>query len=641
MNDSLYNEEYYKSCCGTDYANVKHWESFFGNIADCIIKDFNPKSVLDAGCAWGYLVSQLRKRGVEAYGIDISDYAISMVPEEIKPFCFVGSLDKKWPDGISGRFDLITNIEVLEHLHEGNGFAAIKNLCEHSDRIIFSSTPSDITEKTHYNVQQIEYWSKQFAIHGFYRVFAYDCSYLSPQAFLVEKQNIQEKDIVENYERELRITISDKNTITAERDGLAVERVRLTAERDRLAVEWNRLTAERDGLLNSRSWRFTKPLRDLAAFVRRHKALRLFAKGLLSLKRNGIRETIKKINNKIKSDYLLWIELNEPTSIDLKLQKKHSFSYRPKISIVIPMYNTSPYYFKKLLSSVKTQTYNNWELCLADGSPKRNKKIETLCAKNKRIHYRFLGENKGISGNTNEAIKLAAGDYIAFMDHDDTLAPFALYENVKYINEKPDVEFIYSDEDHLVDNKRHDPYIKPDFAPDTLRSWNYICHFVVMKRSLTEYLGELNSKYDGAQDYDYVLRASEATAKIYHIRKILYHWRRHKSSISKRSIDPFLTGLMPIQDHIERLGLKGTVKSDEKHPGYFHVIYDVIGNPSVSIVIPNKDYMTTLKTCVDSILGRSTYSNYEIVIVENNSENEETFTYYRELEKHPKIRVLY
>jgi GT2 family glycosyltransferase len=426
--------------------------------------------------------------------------------------------------------------------------------------------------------------------------------------------------------------------------------ITISQVRNEFETMQNNLITERDSLLNSRSWRFTRPLREFAAFVRQHRVLRLFAKGLLSIKKSGIRITIKKIINKIKyfvvktykkTNYIRWIKKTEPSVSDLKLQRKHFFSYRPKISIVIPIYNTSPYYFKQLLYSVKAQTYDNWELCLADGSPAKNKKINELCANDKRIKYNFLGENKGISVNTNEAIKLATGDYIAFMDHDDTLAPFALYENVKYINEQPDIEFIYSDEDHLVCNKRCIPYIKPDFAPDTLRSWNYICHFVVMKRSLIESLGGLNSKYDGAQDYDYVLRASEATTKIYHIRKILYHWRKHRGSISESSIAPFLAGLSPVQNHINRLELKGKVKLDEKYPGYFHVIYDVTGNPFISIIIPNKDHIKTLKTCVDSIFKRSTYSNYEIVIVENNSENEETFIYYSELKKHPKVRVLY
>jgi len=370
---------------------------------------------------------------------------------------------------------------------------------------------------------------------------------------------------------------------------------------------------------------------------------------LFSLKRNEIYTVVKKFLKKIipfaiwykKSYYYRWIKQNEPSNEDLKLQRQYFFSYQPKISIVVPMYKTSLKYFKELLASVQAQTYDNWELCLADGSLRRNKKIEVLCATDKRIHYRFLGENKGISSNTNEAIRLATGDFIAFMDHDDTLAPFALYENVQCINEQPDIEFIYSDEDHLVDNIRRDPYLKPDYAPDTLRSWNYICHFVVMKRSLTARLGNLNSEFDGAQDYDYVLRASETTKRIHHIRKILYHWRKHKTSISNRSITPFLAGLKPIKEHIDRLGLKGTVKPDEKHHGIFHVIYDITETPSISIIIPNKDFMTTLKICVNSILERSTYPNYEIVIVENNSENEETFAYYNELDKHPKIRILY
>jgi len=373
------------------------------------------------------------------------------------------------------------------------------------------------------------------------------------------------------------------------------------------------------------------------AFVHKHKLLLLFAKVLLHLKRNGIKTTIKKIiwyNNK----YFLWIKQNEPSIADLKLQRKLSFSYRPKISIVIQLYNTSLYLFRELLASVQAQTYDNWELCLADGSLKKNKKIEGLCAKDERIHYRFLGENKGISENTNEAIKFATGDYIAFMDHDDTLAPFALYENVKCINEQPDIEFIYSDEDRLINNKRCNPYLKPDFAPDTLRSCNCIMHFVVMKQSLTERIGTLNSDYDKAQDYDYVLRASEATTKIYHIRKILYHWRCPKTSPKHSSDSTLKIGAKALEAHMTRIGFRGTVKLEN---AIYYSIYDVIGNPSVSIIIPNKDYMSTLKICVDSILERSTYNNYEIVIIENNSEKEETFEYYRELEKHPKIRVLY
>jgi len=368
------------------------------------------------------------------------------------------------------------------------------------------------------------------------------------------------------------------------------------------------------------------------------KSLSFILRIFMNINKNEINKTINKIFIKIKSPviwntYLLWkIKKNEPSRADLKLQSRHLFSYHPKISIVIPLYNTSLRYFKELFFSVQAQTYNNWELCLADGSLKKNKKIEKLCAKDKRIHYRFLGENKGISGITNEAIKLAAGDYIAFMDHNDALSPFALYENVKRVNEQPDVEFIYSDEDSLIYGKRRNPVLKPDFAPDTLRSVNYIGHFFVMKRSLTERLGNFNSEYDGAQDYDYVLRASEATTKIYHIKKILYHRRYLKTN------DVLRMSAKALEAHIARIGFKGTVKLKDDA---YYPIYNVIGTPSVSIIIPSKDFMTTLKTCVDSILERTTYKNYEIVIIENNSEKEKTFAYYRELEKHPQIRVLY
>jgi GT2 family glycosyltransferase len=308
-------------------------------------------------------------------------------------------------------------------------------------------------------------------------------------------------------------------------------------------------------------------------------------------------------------NYLHWIKLNEPAVDELKLQKTCLFPYQPQINIVTTNNKISQKYYKEFLSSIQEQTYDKWKLCVADND---------------------------ISKKTNEEIKLNAdGDYIAFIDYHKTLAPFALYEIVKYINEHPDVEFLYSDEDSIVYGKRRNPVFKPDYAPDTLRSWNYIGNFVVMKRNLVDCLSRLKGENGDVQNYDLVLRATEATKKIHHIRKILCH-NRPKKTLSGKSSSAGV-----IQSHIERLGLKGTVKPDEKHPERCNVIYDVIGNPSVSIIIPNKDYMTTLKTCVDSILERSTYANYEIVIVENNSENEETFTYYHKLEKQAKIRVLY
>ena len=424
-------------------------------------------------------------------------------------------------------------------------------------------------------------------------------------------------------------------TLVIERDGLVSIRDILVSERDNLV-------AERNGLLNSRSWRYTKPLR-------------LFVKTILSIKSIGIKGTVKKINayrrkqlpsaeqntylkeREGNTSYHEWIRRHEPDLEGLQAQKKRIFSYRPLISIVISINDLSFIYFKEFVDSLLAQTYGNWELCLTDGSPKRNKEIKELCISDKRIRYRFVGKDEGISANINKALGLATGDYIAFIDQEDILAPFALYEFVKCINEDPDLEFIYSDEDFIIDGERCNPYFKPDFAPDSLRSGNCIMHLVVMKRILIDRLDGFRCEYDGAQDYDLVLRASEMTKKIHHIRKILYHCRYPKNSVKNPSDIPFDMRTKVLMAHMERMGLKGVVKREGT---VYYPIYEIIGNPSVSIVIPNRDHTEMLKNCIDSIIEQTTYENYEIVIVENNSENVETLTYYRELEEHSIIRVI-
>lgn len=344
--------------------------------------------------------------------------------------------------------------------------------------------------------------------------------------------------------------------------------------------------------------------------------------------------------------YQKWIELNEPTDEELVEQRKFKFKVNPKISIITPMYNTKEEFFKELVDGLIEQTYSNWELCLADGSPEKNLEIENICKCDERIKYNFLGKNLGISGNTNEALKLATGDYIALLDHDDLLPKFSLYEIIKCINKHPEVEFIYTDEDKFekIGGKRYDPYFKSDFAPDTLRANNYICHFSVFKKSLMNKLGGFRSEFDGAQDYDIFLRMSEVTKNIIHIPKILYHWRVHELSTAKSggTAKPYAyeAGIKALKAHIDRLGLKGTVEHG-KTLGTYKINYDVIGNPKVSIVIPNKDYVSTLKTCLKSIKRLTTYKNYEIVIVENNSEEEETFKYYKKINGKDKIKVVY
>lgn len=354
----------------------------------------------------------------------------------------------------------------------------------------------------------------------------------------------------------------------------------------------------------------------------------------------------KKYNIKKKNkEYSDWIDKNEPSADCLEKQKKEKFKSNPKISIVVPMYNTRETFFKDLVDCMKNQTYSNWELCLADGSPEQNKELEKYYADDERIKYKFLNKNDGISGNTNEALKLVTGDYVALLDHDDVLPKFALYEIVKCINNNPTVEFIYTDEDKINETieNRCDPHFKPDFAPDTLSSHNYITHLVVLKKKLMDKLGGFRKEYNGAQDFDLVLRASEETDNIVHIPKILYHWRIHNESTAKVSDSKpyaYEAGKKAAFDHQVRLGRKAIVEHGGDVPGIYNVQFKVEGNPKVSILIPNKDNIKVLEKCINSILDKTTYNNYEIIIIENNSEDEKTFEYYNKLKENEKIKVL-
>jgi len=395
-------------------------------------------------------------------------------------------------------------------------------------------------------------------------------------------------------------------------------------------------------------------LRTLNRFVKSMVNISYLKEQRKSIKEHGWRVTVREIKRYMimgtmlesESIYEKWIELNEPNQEEIKSQRNEKFKITPKISIIIPMYNTPKNFFEELVDSLINQTYANWELCLADGSENESEKLKEVIKKDKRIKYKFIGENKGIAGNTNEALNIATGDFIALLDHDDILPIYSLYEVVKCINKNPDVDFIYSDEDKFeeVGGKRYDPYFKSDFAPDTLRANNYICHFSIFKKELMKKLEGFNSEFDGAQDYDILLRMSEIAKKIIHIPKILYHWRVHSLSTAKAGAHakPYAydAGAKAVQAHIDRIGLKGTVEKGNTI-GTYKVNYEIMGNPKVSIIIPNKDYIETLKVCLKSINKITTYDNYEIIIVENNSEKEETFEFYKKIDGKNKIKVIY
>ncbi|ADB58259.1 glycosyltransferase [Archaeoglobus profundus] len=352
---------------------------------------------------------------------------------------------------------------------------------------------------------------------------------------------------------------------------------------------------------------------------------------------------------KVRDDYELWILKNEPKEEDLKRMAEEckKFKYRPKISIIMPTWNTDERWLRKAIESVLNQVYDNWELCIADGGstkPHVRKILEEYAKKDKRIKVKFLPKNLGIAGNSNEALKLATGEFVAFLDHDDELAPFALYEVVKLLNEKPDLDFIYSDEDKIDEKgRRRDPFFKPDYSPDMFLSCNYLIHITVIRKSLVDKVGGFRLGYDGSQDYDLFLRVLEHTDKIAHIPKILYHWRAIETSCASRpeaKMYAYKAAKKALADAMKRRGIEIEGVYDGLWLGSYRIKYKINGNPKVSIIIPTKDKVEVLKRCVESILNKTTYQNYEIVIVDNNSQEEKTFEYYETIKDHPKIRIL-
>jgi glycosyltransferase involved in cell wall biosynthesis len=321
----------------------------------------------------------------------------------------------------------------------------------------------------------------------------------------------------------------------------------------------------------------------------------------------------------------------------------------PLVSIVVPCYNTPARYIEPLINSVFGQTYENWQLCLADGSTDQDAKrrLGDLAQQDNRILYIDVGENLGIVGNTNKGLQIATGEYIAFLDHDDMLAPQALSEVVKVLVDDPRIDLIYSDEDKLSDNgkRRSLPFFKPDWSPDLLLGVNYITHFVVVRKSIVDEMGGLRPGFDGAQDYDFLLRLTEKTSRIKHIPKILYHWRLAEGSTAKDASQKNYAdtaGQRALKDAVKRRGLLADVIEIPERPTNYRLRFQLPKKqPKVSIIIPFKDKADLLKQCVGSIIAKSTYANYELILVSNNSTEQATDDYLDSLKDNPVCRIFF
>ena len=330
-----------------------------------------------------------------------------------------------------------------------------------------------------------------------------------------------------------------------------------------------------------------------------------------------------------------------PDEARAKQERETVFDRMVKISILVPLYNTPLNFLEEMIGSVTWQTYQNWELCLADGSDAEHKEVGEYCqklaAQDSRIVYQKLARNDKISGNTNECLKLATGEFVALFDHDDILHPSVLYEYVKVINEQ-DADYIYCDEttfkDGSVDNMIT-LHFKPDYSPDNLRANNYICHFSCFKKDLLEGMELFRKQYDGSQDHDMILRLTDKAKNVVHVPKLLYYWRSHAGSVAS-GIDakPYVVEAArgAVADHLRTHGYEHfKITSTRAFETIFKISYEIKGEPKISIVIANKDHVEDLRRCISSIREKSTYENYEIIVVENNSETDAIFAYYKEL----------
>lgn len=684
---SGYSKEYYSNYCGMEYGDEEQWSPLFQRFADHIVQDFAPKNVLDIGCAFGYMVKYLRERGVEAWGIDTSTYAISQADDKIQPYLRVASACEDLPKDMPQHYDMVINVEVIEHMTMEDGAKALDKMCTYADTILFSSTGEDYDDPTHINVQQPEFWAKQFAERGFYKNLQYDMEYLSKYAFAFHKKEKNNNEIVFGYERALRHEKScyAKEQITSSRLALDIETVReqratdekyfrkeidrltgevktniealkcanqeldakqvkldakqteldekkaeldeiqtqMTASEEKLAAQQKetaeaqsqlesvtkayesvhaeknalhascvQLQAELDNIMHSRGYRFLcryYRLRDrlLPKGSMRRKLVKKMSYILVKKQKQNAEETALVPEAEQNSRFYT---LEEEARQDWC--RAHPLDMSVVFSIVVPVFRTPTSVLQDMIFSVKDQIYPHWELCILNASPECSEirdLVQQLSADCDKIKYREVKENKGISGNTIEALKMAHGDYIALLDHDDLIAPNALYEYAAALVENPEIEFFYSDKD-MIDEagvNRLNPLYKPDYSPEIMYSANYLTHFCVIKKDTLEKTEGFDQKADGAQDWDIFLKIMEQTTNFKHIDQILYHWRILSTSVaSGAAAKPYALDaqIYSLTQYINSKGWKGKVSFQDKKKSWIKVEWNFKENLSIAVI---------------------------------------------------------
>lgn len=657
----FYDEDYY----GTSYdksgvpyrRDEQFWVDFFEGIASSIVDTLGPRTSLDMGCAIGMLVEALRDRGVDARGIDASTWAIAQVPEALRPFCRVGSITEELED----HYDLITCIEVLEHVPPSLAPEAVANLCRHAEAVLFSSTPDDFDEPTHLNVEPGGYWAQLFFRQGFIRDVDYDASFLVAHAVLFRRQALDVDALITHYERGL------SNTTAA----LGARVSQAVAEHERLAARYNALGAEGDRLASALGDLGRRRAAEAqAAFdtLRQYEAGQRRLAALVEMREaeiNAIHQTkvfrysatLRGIYGRLRSrgrpvelpaapahppdgSYELWVEQFDTLDDAIRGSVRDRVARlddRPLISVIMPVYDPPPHLLRAAIDSVRAQLYEHWELCIADDCSTDSRVAEVLReyeAEDSRIKVVRREVNGHISAASNTALGLATGVWLAGVDHDDVLAEHALALVVLALAEHPDPGIVYSDEDKIDDvGSRQSPYFKPDFDPLLLIGQNYLNHLCVFRRDLVTEVGGYREGYEGSQDWDLALRVSERLRpeQVIHVPHVLYHWRSHAgSTASLGSAKPYAVdaGRRAAVDHLARTGRAGRVTRIPKS-GHNRVTWEVPDPaPRVSIIIPTRDG-SLLQRCIDSLFAFTTYPDFDITVIDNSSRTRPTLEFLR------------
>lgn len=599
----------------------------------------------------GYTQAHMKdKAALESQQPGTRDCVRIVVPEGCKGLRF---------DPLEGCQSVLKNVKILTS--QGICMNYNTNGMRYGEYLVFASDdPQIILDLEHLQTGWVQIEAEVYLMDGF------SIQHMMLRMMEIDKRLGEElKDSLDSrrsLQGQLQGTMQEYQRTVEEKKALQDDNAGKDARIAELELLYQNALRDYNGISGAFTWRMTKPLRvcmdGTKKLLKKNKYTRKMGRGVKCLKQNGFRYTCRRTGQKVKGKLGKTPQVQTPQQPVVTTQMIQEFensiqlepiSEELKFSILVPLYNTDEHFLRLMIESVLSQRYSNWELCLADGSTPECAYVGEVCrsyAQNdSRIHYKKLERNLGISENTNACAAMATGEYIVLFDHDDTMSSLALYENARAIY-ATDADVLYSDEDHVTEDERHVfPLYKPDWSRDLLYTQMYVCHLFVFKKSLFEKVGGFRSEFDGSQDYDLMLRFSEQTERILHIPKCLYSWRESSTSTASNAASkPYahFAGLNALNDHLQRT-YGGVAHANETENTFvFETRFDTMKNqPLVSIIMPMKDHYELSRDCVNSILQKSTYQNYEILILDNRSEKPETFAWFEQVQRQDsRIRVI-